>query len=496
MREFRLRRLRRQMRWLPRVFWLRRLGVALVVVGLACGLPVDWLALLRSTEHALLRIGFPGALAGTGLALLVIATIANKALRPNRNPTNSQPEVRPLRWWWVLLVALSITAVSGLVLLKLLDVAAQAPPAEIAKIRIEAVRTTLTLAAGLVGVVALVFTSRRQWLAEHSQRHTESDAAEQRATDLYSAAAAQLDSDKAPVRLAGLYTLERIGQVNKSQRQTVINLLCAYLRVHFTHPNEPNDGALSKPADASAQEPFLIDLAPTLAAAAGLSLDGVERQEGELEVRRAAQNLICSHLRPDFWDKNGRPGGRDFWGDLRIDLSSAVLHDWDASRCSIHGNFSKAQFHGETRFSRAHVSSSNFSGAKFFGEVRFGDRFHKGGQFEGIVSFMRARFYDVASFEGLTIEESANFLEAEFERSVKFDEKLHAKKVDLYGARVRRDPKGKLPEPTWPSGWKLTGPVESPEGKAGRWDEFVPQAFPGPLVWDPLSSDSSGERRE
>ena len=58
-------------------------------------------------------------------------------------------------------------------------------------------------------------------LAFRRQAHQEHDAAERRVTELYNAAAEQLDSDKAPVRLTALYTLERLANDNPRHRQTM-----------------------------------------------------------------------------------------------------------------------------------------------------------------------------------------------------------------------------------------------------------------------------------
>jgi hypothetical protein len=65
---------------------------------------------------------------------------------------------------------------------------------------------------------------------------TRHDATERRITDLYTKAADQLGSDKAPVRLAGLYALERLAQDNPEHQQTIVNLVCAYLRMPYRPP--------------------------------------------------------------------------------------------------------------------------------------------------------------------------------------------------------------------------------------------------------------------
>ena len=38
--------------------------------------------------------------------------------------------------------------------------------------------------------------------------------------------------------MAGLYALERLGQDNPKLRQTVIDVICAYLRMPYTPPAE------------------------------------------------------------------------------------------------------------------------------------------------------------------------------------------------------------------------------------------------------------------
>ncbi|MDP9866447.1 hypothetical protein J2S55_005713 [Streptosporangium brasiliense] len=38
------------------------------------------------------------------------------------------------------------------------------------------------------------------------------------------------------MRLAGLYALERLAQDNPGHRQTIVNVICAYLRMPYTPP--------------------------------------------------------------------------------------------------------------------------------------------------------------------------------------------------------------------------------------------------------------------
>jgi hypothetical protein len=86
---------------------------------------------------------------------------------------------------------------------------------ERARTQLEAIKTAGTIGVGTGGAAALLLAARRQRTAEialkqkdrdqvHQERvaaATEADAAARRITELYTKAADQLGSDKAPVRL-------------------------------------------------------------------------------------------------------------------------------------------------------------------------------------------------------------------------------------------------------------------------------------------------------
>jgi hypothetical protein len=93
--------------------------------------------------------------------------------------------------------------------------------------RLDAVRTGLAAGAGAGAAVGLMLAFRRQHHQEIATVLTDLDATERRITELYTKAVEQLGSDKAPVRLGGLYALERLAQDNPAQRQTIVNVICA-----------------------------------------------------------------------------------------------------------------------------------------------------------------------------------------------------------------------------------------------------------------------------
>jgi hypothetical protein len=152
--------------------------------------------------------------------------------------------------------------------------------------QLDAVRTAGTLVIGAGGAVALLLAARRQRSTEialqqkdRDQAHQEEiakaaqeDATERRITELYTKAADQFGSATAPVRLAGLYALERLAQDNPRHRQTIVNLMCAYLRMPY-----PVSGDAAN-----------LENLP----------ESDRRWVEEREVRVAVQHVLADHLRP------------------------------------------------------------------------------------------------------------------------------------------------------------------------------------------------------
>ena len=148
------------------------------------------------------------------------------------------PTPRPLSNWTIAAGALVVLAVAVVVSFVLL----RRYGGQGAQIQLDAIRTAGTLVVGTGGAVALLLTARRQRYTELALVHTDRDATERRITELYTKAADQLGSDKAPVRLAGLHALERLAQNTPEQRQTIVDVICAYLRMPYTPPDGPTPG--------------------------------------------------------------------------------------------------------------------------------------------------------------------------------------------------------------------------------------------------------------
>ncbi|MDF5757572.1 pentapeptide repeat-containing protein [Spongiactinospora sp. TRM90649] len=341
-------------------------------------------------------------------------------------------------------------------------------------------------ATGALAVLGLAFrrqrhreldSARAAYEADRTARHAERvadaaerDAAERRITDLYVRAAEQLGHAQPAVRLAGLYGLERLAEADPGHRQTVVNLLCAYLRMPY-HPGATGNG-----------------------------------REGELQVRLTAQGVLANHLREN---RSASPGS--FWAEVRLDLTGATLIDPDFSSCTFGtATFTRAVFAGNAEFSGAtferpaDFSGAAFNGSGWFGGVTFdgtvrfrgatfsgaagfggtsfnadawfrdvtfgrhagfaraifsGQAGFDGGSFEGEADLREAVFAGDADFGGASFARDADFSRASFMRTVRFADTAFTSALRFEGA-IASDPDQAH---VWPSGWH---PDRAPEGPA------------------------------
>uniref|UniRef100_UPI003B2145F2 pentapeptide repeat-containing protein n=1 Tax=Micromonospora carbonacea TaxID=47853 RepID=UPI003B2145F2 len=394
-------------------------GVVLLSVALVL-VPRPWWKVLASGWPVLVPVA--GGLAALVAGVLlwrregVKHEVSAAPLPPDR-------QVRPLRSW-VIPVGVALVGVVTWAAVAWLQgsVPAVGDQVERAKVRIESIRTGLTIGAAVTGAFALLLAFRRQQLAERTQQATEYDAGEKRVTELYVKAADQLGSDKAPVRLAGLYALERLAQDNPIHRQSTVEVICAYLRMPYTPPDDHPTPTAPTPADAP--DPT----APT--AAPGDSDKPAMDPREERQVRLAAQRILARHLRPTTPEGEPHPL---YWGPkVTLDLTEAVLIDLDLDGCHLHNaTFTKTHFSGVAWFGEATFSSgarfdeatfsgvAGFGGATFSGGARFGRATFSGGAW-----FVGATFSGVAGFDEATFSGDAGFDEATFNGGVRFVEAM------------------------------------------------------------------------
>ncbi|WP_204050323.1 pentapeptide repeat-containing protein [Microbispora siamensis] len=255
-------------------------------------------------------------------------------------------------------------------------------------------------------------------VAEDSQR----DALERRITELYTKAAEQLGHAKAAVRLAGMYALERLAQDNEGHRQTIVNVICAYLRMPYSPPT---------PSDPEQERREALRAARRRYHAARNGHSGVTQRadqsgqagdpEGEQQVRLTAQRILAEHLRDDRSadERETIPLSPRFWGGMRIDLTGATLIDFDFSHCrAAAGVFNGTTFYGTARFNcvafsgEAIFSKATFSEEAWFDEATFSER----------ASFSRATFSGEAWFEEATFSGRTYFIDVAFSRAALFSE--------------------------------------------------------------------------
>jgi hypothetical protein len=239
-----------------------------------------------------------------------------------------KPTWRPIpAWVWMLGAAAALVIVTTVVTTWLLAIASSATSGtDLANARLDAVRTGLAAGGGAAAAVGLMLAFRRQHHQEIATVLTDLDATERRITELYTKAVEQLGSDKAPVRLGGLYALERLAQDNPAHRQTIVNVICAYLRMPFS--NEPPANELV-PETRRAGKVLATE---TETRPIGLG----ETWQQERQVRLTAQSILTEHLgahkrgEDRFDERNKR-----FWPGINIDLSGATLIDFSLFRAVV-----------------------------------------------------------------------------------------------------------------------------------------------------------------
>jgi hypothetical protein len=233
-------------------------------------------------------------------------------------------------------------------------------------------------------------------------------------TDRYTRAVEQLGHEKAPVRLGALYSLEHLAQDNPQYRQTVVDVICAYLRMPYT---------LSPQTDPDAEQVEETAL-PTGGRDRTHEVSGLDPAREELQVRQTAQRLLTNHLRcpPEISGQDAQlvpPSLQQaFWPGISLDVTGATLVDFN--------------------FAKVSVIQAHFLGATFQGVAVFFDA-----TFQSYAWFGQATFQGHAWFGGATFQGHAEFGGATFQSSAWFSE---AHVLGLDGLDTDR---------VWPDGWTV-----------------------------------------
>ncbi|GAB3283562.1 pentapeptide repeat-containing protein [Parasphingorhabdus pacifica] len=333
-----------------------------------------------------------------------------------------------------------------------------------AKESFDFVKIILALVGGIGAVVALVVSYRKQRLGETAEKRQKAAESREDARlfgEDFAKATEQLGSTEAPVRLAGMYTLERLAQNTPHQQQTIVNVLCAYLRMPYTPPD-------SEPAEEHRQEN--------------------ERRKHEREVRLTAQRILATNLRPR---KTSKDQADEHWRGIHLDLTGATLLDFDLHECQLDkALFTGAQFKGDASFAGAQFSrDTRFDGAQFSKIAWF-----SGAQFSGDAWFSLTQFSKVAWFRGAQFSEDAIFPAVQFSKDASFRGTQFSKDASFNEIRVRLDvTQDVLSNRTWPQGYVVTACSEDerlPDGEEqwrhlARVDTEENDAHPAPMVDSP-----------
>ena len=266
----------------------------------------------------------------------------------------------------------------------------------------------LAVATGLAALIAVYYTARNADTARRTFQLGERG----HVTDRYGKAVEQLGSAQAPVRLGGLHALEQLAQDNADPefRQTIVDVICAYLRMPYAPPDETDQD------DQPAAPRATVD---------GASVQAERDPREERQVRLTAQRILADHLRWEppparrWWQLRHHPDlDLRHWPGIRLDLTGATLIDFSLANCRVGtSRFDGAHFRGRASFDRASFTGgASFDHATFTGGIWF-----EGGSFGGDTSFRRSSFGGAAWFKDVTFDGGAWFDGVTFGGGVRFE---------------------------------------------------------------------------
>ena len=286
--------------------------------------------------------------------------------------------------------------------------------------------------------------------AKNEQDHIRQVHTERRSR--YTTAIEQLSSDKASIRLGGVYTLvglvdewltdkKTIPNIEKRRQegQVIINNLCAYIRSPFLLAERAEQ--LDKPYAKDLQKDFDGDKEKFDADMRSFAQEKAALEE-ERQVRQSIIKEICERLQ-EF----GAPG---LWSEFDYDFSNAhffyltlftsgyfdALSYFHGATFTQDASFCRTTFTGYARFSGAKFTKdANFSGATFTRDTDF-----TGAKFTENADFSKVEFTWSADFSRVEFTET-NFTKAKFAENADFCGAKFTQKADFSGATFEEKPK-------------------------------------------------------
>ena len=262
---------------------------------------------------------------------------------------------------------------------------------------------------------------------KNEQDHIRQVHAERRSR--YTTAIEQLSSDKASIRLGGVYTL--VGLVDEwladdktipnieerhKEGQVIINNLCAYIRSPFLLAER------SKRLD----EPYAKDLQKNFGGDIEKFNEDKQyfaQEKAALEEERQVRQSIIKEMR-EHLSKNYSKSS--FWSDLDYDFSNAHFF--------YPVNFNDSYFGASLNFFGATFTETDFSEATFTQNANFSRA-----TFTQNANFFGATFTQ-ANFIGATFTERADFFEATFTQNANFSRATFTERADFSRAIFHSEP--------------------------------------------------------
>ncbi|MBP2339690.1 hypothetical protein JOF41_005868 [Saccharothrix coeruleofusca] len=229
----------------------------------------------------------------------------------------------------------------------------------------EAVKTGGLAGGSVVALYALWLNDRRR-RTEEARHELESD----KVADERFARAVELLGDEADqVRVGALHALASLARTTPRYKQTVLDVLCAYLRRPFSHPSYAKEAA--DPARSDGEH--------------------VGEEDRERQVRLTAQRLIADLLP---WGRDPDPNR------YHLDLTGASVEYLRLEGRRVGRLVARrTRFYGITAFAEVDLSKpALFTGARFHGRVALRE-----GRFTGGISFESAEFHHEVDFSGAEV---------------------------------------------------------------------------------------------
>ncbi|MEU0877730.1 pentapeptide repeat-containing protein [Lentzea sp. NPDC005914] len=301
-----------------------------------------------------------------------------------------------MRWAWLaaVLAALVVTAGTGVALYLV-----HAPAVEIVK--------TAGVAGGAVVALYALWLNDRRRKVEEARHSLESEKV---ADERFARSVELLGNEADQVRVGAMHALAWLARSTPRYRQTVLDVLCAYLRRPFDHPAYKVQADDPNRADSEVAQEIRL----------------------EHQVRLTAQRLIKDTL---SW------GDHDDDVHYDLDLTDASLEYFSLDGRRINWlTARRAQFYGITRFRKVHVlKPALFSGARFLGRLELNEA-----RFEGGISFQEAVLAHEVELSGASV---GRFFHASD----------HPPAHQIGELNVQPNTEFRIPAP----GWQLTGSTET-----------------------------------